>query len=297
MPNIYLYPEARTLFPDLPAQAVAALAHEVQRRYRASRFAVLWTQAASLATYRYPVAFTVANQAWSLYDRQGRWGVSVRLGDSRWPLLLRGGPTMHRQAERLRQLATGEAERGSLTIYESAAPGAGGTRVMVKIAAWLPKAAPRDRHGVMCVRSDEQSLLACERRWRIDPAPLRAVLAAEGRRRSSLLANLQVARRSIGRRTDGIERALAELSRRSGQRIAAACRTYAADLAGHVLSRGVRELQYDDTVRPDLDHFPWEQLRQRVAEKLEEQGIRFVHVNGRGTADAASGEEGGEHAA
>jgi hypothetical protein len=297
MPHIYLYPEARAMFPRLPAQSVAALAHEVQRRYRASRYALLWTRSESLATYRYPVALTVPTQAWSLYDKQGRWGVSVRLGDARWPLLLRGGPGMHRQARRLRQVATGEAERGSLTLYEAAAPGSGGTRVMVKIAAWLPKAAAGDRHGVLCVRTDAQSLLACERRWRIDPAPLRAVLAAETRRRSSLLANLQVARGSLGRRTDGIERALAELSRRSRQRIAEACRTYAADLAAHVISRGVREIQYDDRVRPDLAHFPWEQLRRRVGEKLDEQGIRFVHVNGQGSGDEVSGEEGGEHAA
>ena len=204
---------------------------------------------------------------------------------------------MRRQVGRLRQLAAGEAERGSLAIYESPAPGSGGTRVMVKIAAWLPKAAPRTGHGVILARTDGQSLLACDRRWRIDPAPLRAVLAAEARRRSSLLTNLQVARRSPGRHTEGIERALSELSRRSRQRIAEACRTYAAHLAAQVLSQGARELHYDDTVRPDLDHFPWELLRRRVAEKLDERGIRFVHVNGRGIEHQMQGEEGGEHAA
>ena len=297
MPHIYLYPEARALFPHLPAQAVAALAQEVQHRYRANRYALLWTRSASLATYRYPVALTIPAQAWSLYCRDGRWGVSVRLSDSRWPLLLRGGPGMHRQAERLKQLAAGDAERGSLTIYESAAPGSGRSRVMVKLAAWFPKAAAADRQGVLHVGTDRQSLLACERRWRIDPAPLRAVLAAEARRRSSLLANLHVARGSIGRRSDGIERALAELARRSRQRIAEACRTYAADLVAHAVSRGVREVHYDDSVRPELAHFPWEQLRRRVVEKLNERSIRFVHVNARGAGDEMTDEEGGEHAA
>jgi hypothetical protein len=297
MPHIYLYPEARVLFPTLPAQAVAALAHEVQRRYRASRHAVLWERRASLATYRYPVAFTVPNQAWSLYTSHGRWGVSLRLGDRRWSLLLRGGPTMRRQAERLRQLEVGEAERGSLAIYESAAPGSGGTRIMVKIAAWLPKAVPPGGNGLMRVGTDAHSLLTCEGRWRIDPAPLRAVLEAEARRRSSLLANLHIARRSVGRRADGIERALTELSRRSRQRISEACRTYAADLAAHVRARRVREVHYDDTVRPDLSHFPWEQLRRRVAEKLDEQGIGFVHVSAKGTDDSVPRDEGGEHAA
>ena len=54
MPHIYLYLEARALFPCLPAQAVAALAQEVQRRYRGSRYAVLWERSASLATYVTP---------------------------------------------------------------------------------------------------------------------------------------------------------------------------------------------------------------------------------------------------
>ena len=263
MPPVYLYPEARVLFPGLPAQAVAALAHDVQRRYRASRYAVLWSRSASLPTYRYPVAFAVPSQAWSLHEQQGRWVVSVRLSDSRWRLLLRGGPTMHRQAVRLRQIAGGEAERGSLTIYESPAgrphdggSSSGGSRVMVKIAAWLPKTAEGDRRGgPVLVRTDEQSLLICERRWRIDPAPVRGVLAAETRRRSSLLTNLQAARTPHARRAEGIERALSELSRRSRQRLAEACRTYAAHLVAHVVARGAREVHYDDRVRPTLPIF------------------------------------------
>src|SRR5688572_32434539 len=35
-------------------------------------------------------------------------------------------------------------------------------------SAWLPKAAPCDGHGVMSARTDEQSLLVCDRRWRIE---------------------------------------------------------------------------------------------------------------------------------
>src|SRR5262245_49047903 len=147
MPHIYLYPEARALFPRLSAQTVAALAQDVLRRYRATRYAVLWTRSASLASYRYPVPLPIPTPAWSLHEEDGRWVASVRLSNSRWRLKLRGGAPMHRQNEKLRQMAAGEAERGSLTIYESASPGtphrggssAGGSRVMVKIAAWLPK--------------------------------------------------------------------------------------------------------------------------------------------------------------
>jgi hypothetical protein len=293
MPHIYLYPEARALFPQLPSQAVAALAQDVLRRYRAARYALLWTRASSLASYRYPVALTLPSQAWSLHEEQGRWVVDVRLSESRWRLRLRGGPPMRRQLERLRHIHDGEAERGSLTIYESRAAT---PRLMVKIAAWLPKVAAGERTVAVRVRTDEQSLLAAEPRWRIDPAPIRAVLAADARRRSSLLANLRAAKAARGR-TDGIQRALEELSRRTRQRLIESCRTYAAHLAAHVEACRAREVEYDDSVRPELSHFPWELLRRRIAEKLDERGIRFVFGASKAGAPPLPSERDGEHAA
>jgi len=302
MPRIYLYPEARTLFPRLPAQAVAALAQDVLRRYRATRYNVLWTRTASLASYRYPVALTLPSQAWSLHrdnDEQGRWIVSVRLSEGRWRLRLRGGAPMRRQAERLRQIDEGQAERGSLTIYEARSPrpssrGDSDTRrIMVKIAAWLPKVASKDRSAIVQVRTDEQSMLTIGPHWRIDPAPIRGVLAADARRRSSLLANLQSARASGGR-TDGIRKALDELSHRTRQRLFESCRTYAAHLAAQVETCRAREVHYDDRLRPELSHFPWELLRRRIAEKLDERGIRVVYGD---AARSVPSERDGEHAA
>ena len=306
MPSVYLYPEARDLFPMLSAQAVAALSQEILRRYRAVRFDLLWSRRASLPTYRYPVALTIPTQAWSLGMADGRWMVSARIGDARWHLVLRGGAEMRRQARRLDQIAAGEAERGPLTIYEAASPGTthhasavpGGTRVMVKIAAWLPKAGVAAGSAVMDAGTDADALLRADPRWRIDPAPLRAVLAAEQRRRTSLLTNLEIARARPGQRCDGIERALRELSRRSQARLANACRTYAAHLVGLAVSRRARAVHYDDRVRPPLPHFPWEQLRRRIAEKLDEHRIAFLHVDRTaGGSAAAAQEDGGEHAA
>lgn len=299
MPHIYLYPDARALFPRLPAQAVAALAQDVLRRYRATRYTVLWTRAASLASYRYPVSLTLPAQAWSLHEEEGQWIVSVRLSESRWRLRLRGGAPMRRQAQRLRQIDEGLAERGSLTLYESRSAGkssrgeSGAPRVMVKIAAWLPKTASGDRSGIVQVRTDEQSLLAAEPRWRIDPAPIRSVLRADARRRSSLLANLQSTRASGGR-TDGIRMALEDLSRRTRQRLFESCRTYAAHLVAHVEACRASEVHYDDRLRPTFSHFPWELLRRRIAEKLDERGIRFVYGD---AARTVPSERDGEHAA
>ena len=275
MPHIYLYPEARVLFPALPPQSLSALIQTVRKRYRAQRHAVLWTRAASLATHRFPVPLMLPAQAWSLSESDGSWTVDVRLRDARWTLRLRGGAPMRRQIERLSQIARGEATRGSITIYQSiegASP-----RVMIKIAVWLPRPPAVDRGAVVVVRTDERSLLTTEPRWRIDPGAIRNVLAADSRRRASLLANLHAARRSQSR-TDGIERALGALSGRTRRRLAAACRLYAAQLASHVAARGARVIEYDDRVRPALEHFPWAQLRTRLEEQLEERGIRLASV-------------------
>jgi len=65
-PQVYLYPEARQLFPQLPSQTVSALEHSVSARYRARRYEVVWTAAAALPTFRYPVPFPLPNQAWNV---------------------------------------------------------------------------------------------------------------------------------------------------------------------------------------------------------------------------------------
>ena len=135
--------------------------------------------------------------------------------------------------------------------------------------------------------------LAADPRWRIDPAPIRSVLAADARRRSSFLANLQSASASAAR-TDGIRQALDELSRRTRQRLFESCRTYAAHLVAHVETCRASEVHYDDRLRPALSHFPWELLRRRIAEKLDERGIRFVYGD---AARSVPSERDGEHAA
>jgi hypothetical protein len=290
MPPVYLYPEARSVFPRLPAQVIAALIQDVRRRYRANRHNVLWTRSASLASYRYPVALMLPTQAWSIHEDAGCWSVSVRLTDARWRLRLRGGAPMHKQLARLPQLMTGQVERGPLSIYQS--PGKDGA-LMVRIVAWVPKTTPQHAVTTMHVRTNDQSMLATGTDWRIDPGAVRGVLAADARRRVSLRANLHAAR-VAGGKTDGIERALNELSLRTGRRLADACRTYASHLAAHATARAARQVWYDDSVRPALDHFPWDLLRTRVAEKLDGLGIGFVHINCEQTmsaADAADGKD------
>jgi hypothetical protein len=203
---------------------------------------------------------------------------------------------MRKQLARLSDLMTGRAERGSLTIYRTESSNGG--KLKVKIAAWLPKPVPVPGVATLDVQTNAESMLASDSAWRIDPAAIRGVLAADARRRSSLQANLRVARVS-GAKADGIERALKALSHRTQQRLTNACRTYAAHVAAYATARGAHEVRYDDSTRPTLTHFPWDLLRTRIAQKLDALGIAFIHVGhvGRDSSERSATGADGENAA
>jgi hypothetical protein len=111
---------------------VASLEQSVQRKYRAVRYRVVWIAAASLPTHRYPTPFPVPSQEWYATIEADQAIVSVRIGDARYRLRLKRGPQFRRHMEAFRQIAKGEAVAGELAIYDR-------DRVMVKMAAWLPR--------------------------------------------------------------------------------------------------------------------------------------------------------------
>src|ERR1035441_2961071 len=57
MPKIYLYPELRERFSQLPSQTIATLENTVKAKYRAKRYETIWTAKSSLPVYRYPAIF------------------------------------------------------------------------------------------------------------------------------------------------------------------------------------------------------------------------------------------------
>jgi hypothetical protein len=285
--HLYLYPEARILFPTLPAQSVAALSQRVQASYRVHRQGILrGTQ--SLPVFRYPAPFSMPSQGWKAYEQDGRWYVAVRIGDRRWTLRLRGGAHMRRQIERLRQLECGEAQAGDATLYQSAAntgdhrsgiPGRRAGRVMIKLAVWLPK--PASSSGVtLRLRTGRTALLAfAGSDWRIDAAEMRAILATDARRQRELMPSDVRLYHATARHRAGLRRARADRRRRSHLRIADACRVYAAQAAAYAARKRAGTVEYSDADQSALPHFPWERLRRHIEAKLDERGIRFVYAN------------------
>ena len=289
MPRIYLYPEARQF-------SRVSLRRPWRRCRRRCSGAIRHADTTCFGhgrlRYR-PIGTrsrcTIPAQAWSLHEHEGRWSVSVRLGDRRWGLRLSGGPHMRYQsAYACVKSSRGRQRKGALTIYETAAPGtshrggsvAHGTRVMIKIAAWLPKGPAAEGGAILRVRTHPSALLFAEPDWHVDPAPLRGVLAADARRRASIITNLRLERGQPRRRKTGNrsrpERALATFPSATCRGVPHLCRPSRC-LCSPARARAV--VEYDDRTRSALPHFPWEQLRRRVAEKLDERHIQFLHVN------------------
>ncbi len=96
--------------------------------------------------------FSQHNQMWSFeFNAQGQAVVSVRIGERRWELRLKGGARYARQTAGLKKLA----QRGELAIYKSH----DGT-ILCKLVGWLERpTTARGMAGTLHVRTAADRLL------------------------------------------------------------------------------------------------------------------------------------------
>jgi hypothetical protein len=274
--RVYLYPEARARFPGLPSQTVASLEQSVQRKYRAARYAVVWTCAASLPTHRYPTPFPIPNQGWHATIEEDQAIVNVRIGDARWRLRLKRGPQFRRQMAAFQQIAKGEAVAGELAIYDRSG-------VMVKMAAWLPREPIEDvRANVLNVRTGKDCLLMAvntkdEALWRYNGDHLRR-WAGEHR---SQLQRWSEDQKYEQRPAPAFAQRREDAARKFRQRMDSATHEIAAQLAGYAARRRFATVRYDDSDHTYLgDGFPWYRLRSLIAEKMDARGIALEIARG-----------------
>lgn len=267
MPAVYLYPEARDRFPVLPAQAIASLEHACQRKYRAQRYDIIWTCAATLPTYRYPTPFPIPAQAWQANVEHGTPVVTLRLGDRRQRLRLKSGPRFRRQYEVFLAMVEGSAVRGEASLLEQ------GADVLFRIAVWLPRTAvDTERSGTLSVRTGEDCLLSAhsqreKQSWIYNGDHLRRWQAEHARR----LRRWAQDESSVG--------APAEQPRRDAtlekyhNRMDSACHEIAAQLADFAVRRRYAAVRYDDRDQRYGRGLPWARLRALLTEKLDAAGI------------------------
>jgi len=281
MPRAYLYPQARVQFPTLPPQTIASLEQAIQRKYKAARYKVVWTCMASLPTLRYPQPFPVHNQSWTPTIIDDRPHVSVRIGDRRMTLRLKGGSRFRRQLSAFRQMCKGTATTGELALYRS------GKNLICKMVAWLPRpSVEREREGTLYVRTASDALLiACngkdEAIWRWNASQIRQ-WAAEHRKRLQQWSEDQKAEQ---RPIPAFAEARKQASLIYRRRMDTAVKQAAAYIANYAERRHFAAVEYNDSERAYCPEFAWFALKDRLKIALDERKIDFV-VSSPVTADS-----------
>jgi hypothetical protein len=283
MPRLYLYPEARILFPDLPPRSVASLEQVVQRKYRSKRFDVMWRSAASLPTMRYPQPYPIPNQGWSYhFNEQSQLMVACRIGEQNWELRLKTGARYRRQIDGLRRMA----ERGEMAIYKLS----DGT-MLVKLVGWLERPKVGKTQGTLFVRTGKDHLLSAldvknERIW-IENCDHLPRWTAEHRKRLQRFSEDQKAEQRPVATFAERRSAMAEKQR---HRLHSAIQEVAAHLVNFAKRRHYAEVRYDDTDRW-MSEFPYFALEERIRIKLDEYGIGFQKTSGAVTEEKPLAEE------
>lgn len=311
MPKVYLYPEARKLFPLLASQTLSSLDREVTRKYRARRYEVLWTRAASLPTMRYPVGIPLHSQMWRLErDAGGAYLFSARLGSSedgrRYTLRLRGGAHFRRMTEVLDRVIAGELKAGAATLYQITSHESDHrsevtrrSRLVVRLPVEMPiRQHNAERKGVLVVATESDCLISTrldERFWREHHDHVRRGIKAHLRQLQHLSDDLKEERRRPKRNREGIVERMGTLAHRHAQRMRSWLHEAAAHLVGYAVRNRVAEIYYDDADRTFCGLFPWHELRQRIAEKCEMEGIKLVLAH-KDSPSSVSGELPGENA-
>jgi hypothetical protein len=274
MERVYLYPELRKLYPDLPPQTVASLEQACQKKYRSIRRALHWTCAESLPTFRYPTPVPIHNQSWSVRIEQDKPIVRVRLApgdEGAVEVRLKSGSQFHRQYKAIRQLARGEAIGGEAALYQR------GNRLMLKLVAWLPRDEPRESlPDVLRVVTQKECLLAAinakdETLWRYNADHLRRWAAEHRQQLQRWAEDQKYEQRPVpsfaGRR--------AAAARKYRDRMDSATQEIAAQLAAYASRRRFAAVRYDDNERGYLDGFPWYRLRALIAQQVQARGMTF----------------------
>jgi hypothetical protein len=288
MRSLYLYPDARALFPALASQTLASLEQQVQAKYRAARLDLIWRHAVSLPTYRYPTPLPLPARMWDLVLHEQRWRLSARIGDRRWSLGLRQGPGMWRQTRVLQQVAAGTVEAGEATLYEITAhrgdhrsEGTRERRLMVKLAVWLARREPSEARDTLIVRTSSDAFVTAhiagqEHVWTLNADHVRRWIAEAARRHQRLREDrAHDCRLPVSDRTD-----LALTEKRVSEQLQRRLHTWThqatAQLVARAEQRRVAAIVWDDTDGGYVPSYPWHQFVATLTDKAGAVGINVA---------------------
>jgi len=301
-PKVYLYPEARKLVPELSSQSTIAVLHAVEGKYRQARYEIVWTGGMSLPTFRYPTPYPVHNRGW--HARLGALNgapdepqcpiVSLPLDSGRVDLRLAGGREWRRQRVMFDAIARGEAVQGELVVLRQRASGnrrktlgetqaGGGKRVFwqiaVKMVAWFPRQAQRQREGALVVKCAPDCLLYAvgpndDRLWTLNADLMARWIAERDGRNHRLAEDRKLETRMPRRRRRRYQHQQDRQNDVHHRREETGLHELAARVAGYAHRRGYAAVEIDvSQPSPKFSRFPWHRFVAMLKEKLNAFGI------------------------
>ena len=278
MKVLSLYSEIRKKFPGLASNTVVSLERAMQAKYRAKRYEVIWTGAASLPNHRYPTPLPIKGSTWRGYfGSDERPYVAFRLGDKRWEIRLRGGPRFRRQLAAFRQIVAEEAIQGEMALYRIRDHAKGGYQIMVKMVARFPRRAIHERSGQITVVTSKESLMVAvnekeEKVWVYHGDHLRR-WAAEHRKQLNRWGDDQKYEERPRAPFQARREAAAAKHRK---RMDSATHQISAALVNYADRRRIARIVYDDQEIDFCSEFPWFELKRKIEYKLDAVGVEFI---------------------
>lgn len=307
MPKNYLYPKARERFPHAPSALLVAIEHAVAGKYRAARYKLLWTGEATLPEYRYPVPYPVAGANWRAETIDESPCIKVPIAGQRFTLRLRGGAEFRRQLAAFRQIESGDAVAGELTLYRKRAKESDGRngvkkngrvqwRIMAKLVAWLPRKEQTNKPNAdrfFNLRTDVDCFLYGvlqdrEQPWILNADRVRDWHYQHRRWLQRMAEDSKAETRKPKRRR---KRVLAEYDRRAEKyrnRMKSFIQETAAAVAAFAVRSRVTRVKFERAEKEFVDSFPWFQFVERLKIKLDEAGIEFFCDKDNASAEVES---------
>lgn len=325
-PSFYLYKEfqghplAVDLFKDIDTHAVVAILNNIQAKYKASRFDVIWKRDAALPTFKFPYPYPIGSKNWKaewLSETELAPVIRVTLNKTPFAIRLRGGSGFRRQKETFAKLISGDAAACEMAIYRVRAAGNdnrigikahnnGATvnyNVMVKLVMWLPKEIIKRDAKVLTVSTDKGSFLIASfgdsELWRINADHVRRWIAEYNARRHRLSEDLKAEIRTGGK--DKFADLRERLARVQNDRLNSFVHESARQVSNYASRHKCSEVFLNDECRDYFPNFPWDDFRQKLREKIsDENNIEFSLWSDRSeetTSDSEASPDGSEIAA
>ena len=282
MPNLYLYGLFNRVYPEREAWQGAkiqacSIFQAVMKKYAKARID-LWRGTCSLPSYRYPFPFPVHNQAWqAFYGPDNIPLVKVRLPGSSVILRLRGGPEMHRQLARFKDIVNG-CKRAELAIYRS------GKKPMIKLVAHFPICPDPGACNVMNLHTVSDALWVAEvpgmtpRIWNQDHIRTLVYFIERHKKwRQRISEDLKAEKRVPRRMRKHMDHAIEDRCRKQNNRLKTFCHEMTAQLVQLAVRQKVATVIYDDENKDYYGaQFPWADLKTKLSYKLDQAGIKLI---------------------